>query len=520
MTSMKLRAFLPQVVYLCGMMIFLSGWVNAQSESPDLKVLDAYFESMVDDWEVPSMSIGIVKDGALVFAGSYGTREVGKNWPPNSESLYAIASNSKAFTSTMLAMLVDEGKINWDDPVKKYVPEFELEDKYLSQLVTVRDLLCHRVGLGTFSGDVVWYKSNLTADEIIASIPYLPLQFNFRSGWGYSNLMYVTAGKVIEVVTEKTWTENVKERILTPLGMDRTIANIDRLEEMGNVASPHAREEGENFPIAWVDWSDIAAMGGLISSVEDMSKWMIFNLNHGVWQGDTLLSAQSRNALWTPHNNFTVDHTNSNPFNRHFSGYGLGWGLSDYHGRLRVGHTGGFDGMLSALNLIPDEKLGVVVLTNGMKSPMMAATYYAIDAFLNLEETDWSGRFLEMTNEREKHDTRISDREASRVTGTTPSLDLEKYTGRYKSDIYGNILVALNSDGELRLSFEHTPEYSSTLRHWHYDVWRIEWDTPQAWFKFGTVGFDLDNNLKIEGMTFDVPNDDIFFDELKPKKVE
>ncbi|MDX1684849.1 MAG: serine hydrolase domain-containing protein, partial [Saprospiraceae bacterium] len=365
-----------QRLLVTGCLLFLltlSWKAFGQNSSPVLDSLDAYFEKMVIDWGVPSMSIGIVMDDSLVFAQSYGTRKLGESLKPDPQTVYAIASNTKAFTSTMIGMLVDEGSLNWDDPVSKYVPEFELHDPYVSQLVTVRDLLCHRVGLGTYSGDVIWYKSNLNADQLIKRIRHIPLQYEFRNGYGYSNLMYITAGQVIENVTGKTWVENVQERILDPLGMKRTIANIDRLKEVGNVATPHSLLNGKNIVIDWVDWSQIAAMGGLISSVEDMAKWMIFNLNHGVWGGDTLFSSSVRNQLWKPHNNFTVDHIGSNPFNRHFSGYGLGWGLSDYHGRLRVSHTGGFDGMLSAVNLIPDEKLGVVVLTNGMKSPMMAA---------------------------------------------------------------------------------------------------------------------------------------------------
>jgi hypothetical protein len=245
---------------------------------------------------------------------------------------------------------------------------------------------------------------------------------------------------------------------------------------------------------------------------------MIFNLDHGIWGVDTLLTRETRNTVWTPHNNNTVDHTTRNDFHRHFSGYGLGWGLSDYHGHLRVGHTGAYDGFLSALTLIPDENLGVVVLTNGMKSPFMAATYYALDRFLGLEHRDWSADYLERMNQRQQEDTRIANRKAKRVSGTSPSLDLAEYTGRYYSDIYGEILISLES-GRLSMTFEHSPYLGATLKHWHYDVWEIQWDNPHAWFSFGTVKFNLDNNLKVTGMDFDVPNNDIFFEELQPYRI-
>jgi hypothetical protein len=247
---------------------------------------------------------------------------------------------------------------------------------------------------------------------------------------------------------------------------------------------------------------------------------MVFNLDNGIHQGDTLLSKQTRNMVWTPHNNHIVDHTSPNDFNRHFSAYSLGWGLSDYHGRLRVGHTGGFDGMITAVTLIPDENLGVVVLTNGVKSPIMAATYYALDRFLGVEPVrDWSAEYLERTDKRMANDTRIADRKAKRVMNTKPSIAREKLTGTYQSDMYGKLFIR-DANGDLKLEFSHSPLLSATLTHWHYDVWQIHWDHPQAWFSFGTVHFKTDNNLEVTGFDFDVPNDDIFFHELKPYRVD
>ena len=485
----------------------------------DLQELDRYFEKMVADWDIPSASIGIVKDGELVFTGNYGVLEEGKPGAPNANTLYAIASNSKAFTSAILGMLVQEGKLNWNDRVRKYLPDFALYDTWVSEHTTIRDLLSHRVGLGTFSGDNIWYKSELPAAEFIKRYRYVPQAFPFRAGYGYSNLMFIAAGVIIEKVSGKSWAENVQERILKPLGMERTIASVKDLEAKGNYATPHARNEEGNYPIPWTSWDNVAATGGLISSVSDLAKWMVFNLNHGIHKGDTLLSKQTRNMVWTPHNNHMVDHTSANDFNRHFSAYGLGWGLSDYHGRLRVGHTGGYDGMITAVTLIPDEQLGVVVLTNGVKSPIMAATYYALDRFLGLETVkDWSADMLKRTEERMARDTRIADRKAKRVQNTQPSVAPEQLTGTYASDMYGTLHIK-EKDGKLVLEFAHSPLLSAKLTHWHYDVWEIHWDHPQAWFSFGTVQFKTDNNLQVTGFDFDVPNDDFFFEELKPYRI-
>ncbi|MDH5603979.1 MAG: beta-lactamase family protein, partial [Cyclobacteriaceae bacterium] len=202
----------------------------------DLKQLDKYYQKMVEDWDVPGMTIGIVKDGKLVFSGAYGVMEEGKKQKPDENTLYAIASNSKAFTTAILGMLVQEGKLDWNDKVKKYLPYFELYDPWVSNEVTIRDLLSHRVGLGTFSGDVIWYKSDFSAEEIIKRIRYLPKAFDFRAGYGYSNLMYITAGELIKTITGKSWSQNVQERILTPLGMERTTTSIGTLQGIGNYA--------------------------------------------------------------------------------------------------------------------------------------------------------------------------------------------------------------------------------------------------------------------------------------------
>ncbi|MEZ5000736.1 MAG: serine hydrolase [Bacteroidales bacterium] len=424
----------------------------------------------------------------------------------------------KAFTSAIIATLVQEGKLDWNDRVKDYLPYFELYDQWVSSELTVRDLLSHRSGLGTFSGDFIWYKSDLTSEDIIRRIKYLPQAFDFRSGYGYSNVMYITAGELIKKVTGKSWSENVKERLLLPLGMNNTVTSPDDLIAKGNIATPHALVDGKNVPIEWVDWEEVGALGGVISSVNDISKWMIFNINNGIIGDDTLLTSSSRNLIWTPHNNFVVDQTRPDDFRRHFRGYGLGWSLNDYHGRLSVSHTGGYDGMITAVTMIPDEKLGVVVLSNGLESPIMAATYYTIDKILGVGGKDWSAEYLSRMKQRPATDPRITEIVNSRVKGTSPTLAPAQYAGTYYSDIYGEIKVAFEG-GQLRLSFEHSPELSATLNHWHYDVWEIDWDNIHAWFDFGTVKFNLDNNLNITGMDFSVPNDDIFFEELKPRKL-
>lgn len=499
-------------------LLISGGIINAQESKIDLEKLDAYFEKTAKDWGIPGMSVGIVNDGEIIFSKGYGVLEVNKPKKPDGNTLYAIASNSKAFTTAIIAMLVQEGKLNWNDKVQKYLPYFQLQNQWVSMEMTIKDLLCHRSGLGTFSGDVIWYKSDLSSEEIIKRLKGIEPKFDFRDGYGYSNVMYITAGEIIKKITGKTWGENVQERILDPIGMERTIYSLKKLKEKGNFATPHALENNENIPIAWENWEEVGALGGIISSTNDIGKWMIFNMNHGIIGTDTLLTPASRNMIWKMHNTYTVDQTKTNETNTHFRGYGLGWSLADFHGRLRVSHGGGYDGMISAVNMIPDEKLGVVVLTNGMKAPTGAVTNYVLNVFLGLKEKDWSTEMLEQNNKRQSGDIRISERIKKRISDTKPSLPLEKFAGNYLADIYGNIEVKLENN-QLRMYFEHTPELSATLEHWHYDVWKINWDKTHAWFNFGTIKFNMTNNLEITGIDFDVPNNDIFFEELKPKKV-
>ena len=492
-------------------------WWTISSAQVDLKKLDAYLEQARRDWKTPGMAVGIVKDGKLVFAKGYGEKEVGKGEKPDANTLFAIASNSKAFTSAAIALLVQEGKLKWDTKVKDILPYFEVYDPLISQMVTIRDLLSHRVGLGTFSGDVMWYRSELTAEEMVKRAKHIEKAFEFRAGYGYSNVMYIAAGEVIRVVSGKSWGEFIHERFLQPLGMNRSVYTLADMQAKGNYATPHNYSEGQNLPIPWVSWETVAATGGLLSSVNDLSQWLIFNMNHGIVGKDTLFTRSSRNLMWTPHNNSVPDHLNPKKVTS-FSGYGLGWQLSDFRGHFRVHHTGGYDGMISAIQMFPDQKLGIILLTNGLRAPLSAIPNYIADAFLTgKNERDWSKEQLEFTERREKADTRVAERRAARVLNTQPALQKEAMVGTYVCQLYGKITV--NPAGEnLEISFEHTPSYKASLRHWHHDVWEMVWNEPQAWFSHATVQFVYDNNLKVERLQFDVPNDDIFFDELKPMR--
>jgi CubicO group peptidase (beta-lactamase class C family) len=481
--------------------------------------LDIYFEQMIKDWDVPGASVGIIKDGELVFSGNYGTKKIGNSQKPDANTLYAIASNSKAFTASLLGILVQEGKLSWNDKVKDYLPYFSLfGDPWVSAEVTITDLLCHRVGLGTFHGDVIWYKSEAKAEDFIKGAGHLPKIYNFRDGFGYSNLMYITAGEIIEKLTGKSWAENIRERFFSPLGMTRSYGHTGELTKDQNIATPHARDESGNYAIEIANWENVAATGGILSSVNDMAKWMTFNMNYGIHHTDTILEAATINKLWKMHNVFSVDQTKPNDLGRRFSGYGLGWSIGEYDGKFMIGHTGGYDGMITAVTMLPHEKIGVVVLTNGLKSPIRAATNYAFDYLLEKPEKDWSKELLQNWEKQHKSDKRVEDIKNNIAINTTPSVPLGNCEGTYHSKIYGDITIRLNSQNHLELHFSKSPDLSAKLSHWQYDTWQILWDKKHAWFDFGTIKFVTDNNQNVKGIEFDVPNDDIFFHELKAVK--
>ena len=506
------------IKYLVGIILFFAqfGFVNAQETD---------WKSLIESWRTayntPGMSVGIVRNGEVIFVDGFGVLEEGKPQKADKNTLYSIASNTKAFISASMATLVKKGKINWDDKVQKYLPYFELYDPCVSEMMTIRDLLCHRSGLGTFSGDVVWYRSNYTAEEVVKRVAELPQEFEFRSGFGYSNVMFLAAGEVIRAVTGKSWAEYVKEEFLLPLDMKRTITSTNDIPSTTNVATPHKPEGDINNPIAWVNWDNMGAAGGIISSADDMVKWMRFQLNNGIIGKDTLFTKAQQMTMWTPHVNFQVSDRARDLFGgRNFNGYGLGWGTSEYNGKQMVSHTGGYDGMYSAVTMLPTEKIGVVVLTNSMDGIGSMLSYEIIDRLLNLPQNDWKSRGVGQDKAHwADRSARIKERTDAHVMGTQPTMDHATISGLYRCPLFGDIRI-FEENGALTIDFVNSPKLKARLTHWHYDTYRLDWTEEQAWFEFGTVQIQQDNNGEPIGLLFDVPNDDIFFEEIKAVRVK
>jgi len=491
---------------------------NAQA---DLSDLEAYFEEARAEWDIPGMAVAIVKDGEIVHVGGYGVLKKGGAEEVDANTQFAIASNTKAFIAASLASLVDQGKISWDDPIKKHLPYFQLVDEVATQRATVRDALSHATGLGTYSGDVIWYNSDHTAEEILRHAAHLEPAFEFRSGYGYSNLMFIAAGEVIRAASGLSWDEYIERHIFTPLEMRNSITDAD--EAGNNAATPHKISNGENQSLELVSWTAMGsgAAAGIMSTATDMAKWVNLQLNEGTHDGEVIFSEAAQQQMWHPHFNYSVTPSTRETYpGRNFSGYGLAWGTSEYRGHFMAAHGGAYDGMYSRVAMVPDEELGVVVLTNTMKGISTWLIYDIVDAFLGDSVRDWSAYGLEGDNRgKAAFAARMNEFRDARVEGTTPALSTADIEGTYHDDLYGDFEVRMEGD-TLRLLFPRAEGLNATLEHFHYDTYEIKWDVKHSWFDFGTVQFESNHKREVIGISFSVPNEDIFFEEIEAKKMK
>lgn len=494
--------------------------------------LDAYIEQVREQWKVPGIAVGVVKDGEVILCKGFGVCEVGDAKEVNKDTLFAIASNTKAFTSAALAILVDEGKLDWDDRVNETLPWLKLSDQLATNDLRIRDLLCHRSGLGTFSGDAVWWCTDYSTRQVLEKIDHLELATPFRAAYGYSNLMFLAAGQVIEAVSGQPYAEFIEERILVPVGMNRTVVSVRDLLTTGNFATPHKTHLEHSQPIVWMNWDAMAAGGGVISSVADMTKWLKVQLAGGKLPSGKkeleLFSKKQAREMWHAHTPIPVSEGYSTRYpSTHFRAYGLGWVLADYQGRKTVGHGGGYDGMYSQVMLVPEENLGIVVLTNSMTSIATPITYTIVDKFLGVPPQDWSQESLEsFRNSREEFQRRITDattavvdKESIDAVGTSPSHRPQDYTGTYRCPLYGDASVEL-VDGSLTLHLLPSSQLVADLTHLHYDTFLVTWRKEFAWFGSGTANFLSDDKGVVQRIELNIPNDDIFFDELQLRRVD
>lgn len=442
--------------------------------------LDDVAERTRKAFDVPGIAVAVVKDGNVVVAKGYGVRKLGSPEPVTKETLFGVASNTKAFTAALLAMLVDEGKVAWDDPVVKHLPWFQMADPYITRETTVRDLLVHRSGLALGAGDLMYFPpSDFTEDEIARRLRNVPIGASFRSRYAYDNILYLIAGKVIESASGKKWDVFLRERILEPLGMRRTVPLLRMLPRNENLAMPHAKGERGMEALQHSSLDNNAPAASILSSVEDMSKWVVAQLNKGeIGGGKRLFSEKQSKEMWSPQTIMPIGDPSPSlaATKPNFLAYGLGWNLWDYRGRKIVHHTGGLAGMVTRVTLVPDQKLGIIVLTNQESGGAFnALTYTVLDHYLNAPATDWVEAFLAVQKKREAEAAEeIGKAAKGRNAASKPSLPAASYAGRYRDPWYGDVLVE-EKDGALAVRFTHTPLLTGTLEHWQYDTFIARW---------------------------------------------
>ena len=482
----NLKFKFQQIFILTVISLFLlSGLVQSQPKTaakPDLPSnLDILVARVMKTFEVPGLSLAIVKDGKVLLTKGYGVKKLGEPAAVDAQTLFGIASNSKVFTAVALGILVDEGKLRWNGRVIDYLPEFQMYDPNVSREITVKDLLCHRCGLGLGAGDLMlWPASDLNRKEILRRVRYIKPASSFRSTYAYNNIMYVVAGELLEKVSGMRWEDFVREKIQKRVGMDNSNTSCALVDKEKNVAWPHVPLDGKVVPVKTLYLTEnVNPAGGINSCAEDMARWMLVLLNNGkLPDGSQLVSERVMNEITSIATPIPVSKPAPElaPAAMNFNGYGLGLRIRDYRRYKVWSHTGGLEGYVSQVWLMPEIGLGVTVLTNQESTAAFAAlTNQIVDYYLKAPKFDWVEAYKKFTEKNAQRSKEEIDRiYASRKKDTRPSLALQDYAGLYRDDWYGEVEIKYEN-GELTIQFKHSPELYGKLEHWHYDTFVARW---------------------------------------------
>ena len=484
----------------------------AQDRPPrELRQLDAWIAGALRDWEVPGLAVAVVKDDSIAFARGYGVRALGSAAPVTTSTLFANASTTKAFTALAVGMMVDEGKLAWDDRAADRLPTLLLRDPYAARELTLRDMLAHRVGFG--DPGYLWYGTELSADEMFRRLRFVEPQSSFRARYAYNNVTYAAAGAIAGRAYGAGWDALVRDRILTPLGMTATVTQGRFLPADGDVALPHDRVHDTLRVIAGVGSlvDGIAPAGAMYSNVLDMSRWLRFLLRGGRLGDSALVRPATLAELFRPQTLIPREsfYPTARRTGAHFTAYGLGWFLQDYRGEFVAMHTGSIDGYVAIVGLVPEHRLGVVVFANRDHAELRHAIMLRVfDAYLGGAERDWSAELKAMYDSLDaRQAARRAARAAERVRDTRPTLALEAYAGTYADSARGAVAVRV-ADGRLALS--RSPFLTGTLEHWHFDTFAVHWD--RGWLQPALVTF----RIGPDGTVSDAEMDGVPFGRVAP----
>ena len=464
----------------------MSPLVAPLPDAARLARFDAFVEAVQEQFDVPGVAVAIVKDGQVVMERGYGVRELGKPAKVDAHTMFAIASNTKAFTAAALNILQDDGKLKTTDRVIDHLPWFRMSDAYVTREMRIRDLLAHRSGLSLGAGDLLyWPTSTYSTREVAERLKDVPLTGGFREQYAYDNILFGVAQLVIEEAAGMPFKQFLSTRILQPLGMTETRYNSDDLRPGDNVATGHAKFDFKDLrPVGVTTWRNVSGAGGLYASVHDLTKWMNAQLAGGVYAGSgdsakRLFSEARQREMWTVLTPIPVGKPSVPelaPMVPNFVGYGQGWQLSDYAGRKLVWHTGGWPGQVSRLTLVPDETLGIVVLTSAeVGQAFHAITYEALDMMLGKPGNDWLKAYAaSFAKAQGGADEDWKKHVAARDASSRPSLPLAKYAGTYRDPWYGDVLIRKGAKG-LEMQFAKTAELLGDIEHWQHDTFIVRW---------------------------------------------
>ena len=435
--------------------------------------LDAALDSIRAQWMVPGMAVAVVAKGRVIHIAGYGYRDVTNRLPVTLDTKFAIASISKSFTVTTLATLVKQGKIDWDGRVRGYLPDFQMYDPVVTERMTIRDLVTHRSGLARH--DLMWGIAVYSREQLYRRLRYLQPNKDFRTTWQYQNLMFTTAGYLAGQVNGTTWEDLVQRAVLTPLRMTSSSASIETMETSPNVALPYALTDADTLmAVPWRSTDAIAPTGGLHSTADDMTRYLMMHLQGGRFEGQEIIAATDSRAMQTPQMVMQQPMTvvaAQFPEELGDEAYGMGFLITHYRGHKLVHHPGNWDGYSLELSFLPQDSVGVVVLTNLYSTIVRDFLPWSIyDRLLGLPPIDWNARFQELRAKTRATNAAQRKREdANRVPGTSPSHPLDAYAGTYTHPAYGDMVVTRDGDG-LKLKFG---AYEFPLPHVHYDVFRF-----------------------------------------------
>jgi len=473
------------------------------------KALDDYLARAVKEWQIPGAAVAVVKDGRTVVAKGYGVRELGRPDPVDADTLFDIASLTKSYTAAAIASMVDEGLLDWDRPVRSYLPSLEFSDPYLTANVTLRDLLCHRTGI---RNNAAPFRGHLTRAQVVGLFRYLEPLHPFRTKWEYSNIGYALAGEIAASVAGMSWEEIVTRRILRPLEMSRTTASVEAAPGMGNCASGHVVTDGvQRVAARGSERLSTAAAGAVQSSARDLAKWLLFQLGDGTFNGARILSAASMAEMHAPQVYVpTTEEFRKSRRLEHFAAYGFGWQVWDYRGHLVLWHTGNGDGQLAYMVLQPDAKLGIAILTNSWRTSVILNVAMAnriLDSYLSLPTRDYVAEYRESWQKSEDKDAADEKAlEASRLKNTSPALPLSAYAGTYRDGLGLDIVVAVEGEG---LTFRYGGGAPGALTHWHLDTFRLSWPNPYYQGRPAFASFDVDESGRVTGLRMELMRDKI-----------